>query len=650
MRGLIFSLTLAGMPVASIAVAEIPPALLPDRIEPAKATFLAYHLARLDGKPPEGDRVEGLALNILMVDPDNGRAIARYVNAVGEDTDRRVLELQARHPDNADLNYALGRILWRDDFNAFSVPYLRKAADATGNRDWLMETALTAYFAEDYATCVAYYDRAFVGNQAHWSDRIKRGECHAFLGHKAEAKADFDQVVSENEGQKWAYSVRMFKDGVFNGCKGNPDGKVESGWRNRRSGKYYEAYRDAHLALMCNPKHIGALELRLEIESNDRNLRRHQLSHAVALANVKDNGATYRDRAAKLVPPKPSETLSEALAIDILSGGHDANFRRRKAAYLATIVLQAEPDNAQARLWRARALTNMGVANLAPLAFADATAALKTPATAAAAHNVRGVLLWRNKATAEALKEFDTAIALAPDRPGPYGNRGTLRAELGQTDAALGDLNRAIADTPTEGLLIVRAQVYLKKNDPTHALADAEAVRKFNSRNPVARRVQIEALDRLGQKDKADGWHIDFVIEDEKAARADPYLSQRDPTIYARATEVDSKMQAYQAAQRIVATTNGMFEDVGTVTRYIDRARGASSAAAAVRPLRSARNLAENCVSRGKALLARDGAYFTAEDRTRYDQAFGACQKMVSELGPMIDQLSGTDGDDGDYD
>ncbi|ESQ80059.1 hypothetical protein [Asticcacaulis sp. YBE204] len=646
MRRMIFSLALTGT-LASVALADVPAKLAPDRIEPAKANFVAYHLARLDGNPPEGDRVEGLALNVLMVDPDNERAIARYVHAVGEDADRRILELHARHPDNPEINYATSRILFRDDFSVLALSYLRIAADATpGNRERLMETALMAYFAEDYATCVAYYDLAFAGGAAYWGDRIKRGECHAFLGHKAEAKADFDKVVADSEGQKTAYSVRMFRDGVFNSCKGNPDGKVDSGWRNRRSGKYYEAYRDAHLALMCDPKHIGALELRLEIESNDGNLRRHQLAHAVALANVKDNGTTYRDRTAKLVPPKPSDTLTEALAIDVATGGRDANFRRRKAAYLATIVLQAEPGNAQARLLRARALTNMAISNLEPLAYADATAALTNPATAAGAHNVRGVLLWRNKASTEALKDFDTAIALSPGWLRPYGNRGVLRAELGQTDAALSDLNKVIADDPSEDYLQVRSQVYLKKNESARALADAEAVRKLNSRNPVARRVQIEALDRMGQKDKADGWHIDFIIEDEKAARADAYLSQRDPTIYARAKDVDTKMQAYQAAERILATTDGMFEDVGTVTRYLERARSATSKAGAIRQLKSAQSLAQGCVNRGKWLLERDGAYFTTDDRTRYDQAFGACQKMATELSPMIDQLSGNGDDD----
>jgi hypothetical protein len=90
--------------------------------------------------------------------------------------------------------------------------------------------AMNAFYAEDDAACIAYFTRALaIGLNRDDTEQayLKRGECNARSGQKKDAEADFAKL----QGNGGAYSVRMFREGVFDGC-GWAWGSLEDRVRN----------------------------------------------------------------------------------------------------------------------------------------------------------------------------------------------------------------------------------------------------------------------------------------------------------------------------------------------------------------------------------------------------------------------------------
>jgi tetratricopeptide (TPR) repeat protein len=119
-------------------------------------------------------------------------------------------------------------------------------------------------------------------------------------------------------------------------------------------------------------------------------------------------------------------------------------------------------------------------------------------------------LLTRRGDRAEALKLLDRAVALHPDNPALYSERGRLHAEMGDRTAARRDFEQVIAKEPTgsksERALTARVELaHLRSLAGEHAaaLADCEAVLKADANFVEAYRQRAEALLALGRHQEA---------------------------------------------------------------------------------------------------------------------------------------------------
>jgi predicted Zn-dependent protease len=458
-------------------------------------------------------------------------------------------------------NYYLADKLSGEGYVTLALPYFAKAASARPNEAPVQyNAAINAFYAEDDAACISYFTQALtlnLGGNDEQQAYLKRGECYARSGKKKEAQADFARL----QGNDGAYSVRMFRDGVFNGCKGGGlDAKVRKAAAVADDWKTYEGYRDLTKVLVCDPKHIGALTERLKLEDRDNNLKRHALVHRIALQNLKDGGATFAARLKKLQPLTPAEMLAEGQAIDMANDGDRE--KRMRAAYLASRVLMAEPDNAQAHLLRARAIANLGIGQLSGLAWSHATLALQIDPTLATAHFVRAILFIRGKGYSEAAAELTAAIALDPNDMRFYAQRGDAYAQLGRNNEAVQDLTRFLASNPKDiPALQGRAQANYNLKKYQAAFNDLDAAFGIDPKNFAVRASIVGVLDAMGRKNDADSIHIALLADHEAEAKAHAYLSGRmTPALAAKAAQVKEGM-AFTAMQKRAADKFQAFVD-----------------------------------------------------------------------------------------
>jgi tetratricopeptide (TPR) repeat protein len=417
-----------------------------------------------------------------------------------------------------------------------ALPYYAKAASQRPNDAVVQDNAgINAFFAEDDAACIAYFTRSLAIGGPSQPSWLKRGECYARAGKKKEAEADFAKVPD----QSGAYSVRMLRDGVYDGCRGGSlDNRVKDAAKTADNWKTYEGYRDLTRVLVCDPKHVGALTERLKLEDRDNNLARHAQVHKIQLQNIKDGGATDAARARMLQQPTAAQMLAQGQAIDMANdtGGE----KRMRAAYLASRVLMVEPNNTQALLLRARALVNLGVGPLSAQAWDDATRALQGDPKLAGAHFVRAILFVRGNGLKEAVPELTAAIAIDPNDMRFYAQRGDAYAQLGQNEPAVSDLTRFLGANPKDIPALqgrALANYNLKKYDA--ALADLEAAYQVDKKNIRVRASMVRVLDAMGRKADADAVHIVMLAENEAEAKANAYLASRaTPGIAAKAGNV----------------------------------------------------------------------------------------------------------------
>lgn len=108
----------------------------------------------------------------------------------------------------------------------------------------------------------------------------------------------------------------------------------------------------------------------------------------------------------------------------------------------------------------------------------------------------------RARKGAQALAMLDKAIELAPGDAGARMMRGGLRAELGESDLALGDLNvvlKAMPNDPTTRLL--HATVMLRQGNQAAAIADAQMLAKVD--NAPGQLVRAQILVNCGRLTEA---------------------------------------------------------------------------------------------------------------------------------------------------
>jgi tetratricopeptide (TPR) repeat protein len=483
---------------------------------------------------------------LLPHDPVVLNQLAFYLGA--EQPDELYLDILAFNPDEPVANYHLAQNLSREGYVTLALPYFAKASIQRPNDEAVQYNAgMNAFYAEDDAACIAYLSRALEIGGASQQAWLKRGECHARAGKKNEARADFAKADLGG-----AYSVRMFNEGVFDGCGwawGSLEDRVNNAAATADDWKTYEGYRELSRVLQCEPKHVGALKERLKLEERDNNLKRHALVHRIQLQNLQDGGKTYAGRMKALQPPTAAEMLARGQAIDM--NNDPAGDKRMRAAYLASRVLMDDPRNAQAHLLRARALANLGIGPLSALAWMHATIALQIDPKLAPAHFVRAILFLRGKGYSEAAIELTTAIGLDPNDMRFYAQRGDAYAQMGRNESAVQDLTRFLAGSPQDvSALQGRALAYYNLKQYQAALNDLDAAFKVDPKNFRVKAMTVRVLDAMERKADADTVHIVLLADNEADAKANDYLAGRmTPQLATKAANV-KQGQAYAALEK----------------------------------------------------------------------------------------------------
>lgn len=534
---------------ASAQIQPTPKGWEPEQAINKSAAWLDEQIAVFERKEPAAN-IKLALRRAQMLLPDDlvvTNQLAYYYGS-GQ-PDHVYLDILAFRPDEPVANYYLAEKLSAEGYVNLALPFYAKAASQRPNDAVVQDNAgMNAFYAEDDAACIAYFSRSLeIGgpSQPTW---LKRGECYARAGKKKEAEADFAKV----EGNDGAYSVRMFREGVFNGCGwgwGSLDDRVRSAAATADDWKTYEGYRELTRVLECEPKHVGALKERLKLEDRDNNLKRHALVHRIQLQNLQDGGKTYAARLQALQQPTAAQMLAEGQAIDMTNDG--SGDKRMRAAYLASRVLMLEPDNAQAHLLRARALTNLGIGPLSGLAWQHATIALRADPKLAGAHFVRSILFMRGNGFAEAATELTAAIAIDPNDMRFYAQRGDAYAQLGRNEPAVQDLTRFLASSPKDiPALQGRALAYYNLKRYPAALADLETAFTVDPKNFRVKAATVRVLDAMGRKGEADAVHIVLMAEHETEAKANDYLVGRmTPELTAKAAQV-KEGQAFAALEK----------------------------------------------------------------------------------------------------
>jgi tetratricopeptide (TPR) repeat protein len=230
------------------------------------------------------------------------------------------------------------------------------------------------------------------------------------------------------------------------------------------------------------------------------------------MKNKQLSGATLKQPLLALEPQptSPDSPISPADVASVL--GQAMAFHRAgllgEAEKLYRRILQVERRNFDC-------LHLLGVICYQRGEFAEALrqidAALKIAPNVADAHNNRGNALRKLKRPEQALEAYDRAVALKPDDAATFNNRGAVFKELELFDEALADLDRAITLRPDFAEAFNnRGNVYKELERFDEALPDFDKAVALRADNPDAfnnRGVAFKELERfeeaLADLDKA---------------------------------------------------------------------------------------------------------------------------------------------------
>ncbi len=184
--------------------------------------------------------------------------------------------------------------------------------------------------------------------------------------------------------------------------------------------------------------------------------------------------------------------LGVAVALSALLTGETVRRRRTWGAALAVALLLTLgwASHAYASAWR----TSVSVWSHTLVRHPGAAFVL----------NMRGGAYSDGGRYAEAVGDFDAAVAANPTYPRTYLNRGYVRDKLGDARGALEDYGRAIALAPRDALAYNnRARILLRQGDAAAALQDAEQALALAPGHPA---VHLFLGNRAGAKLALRDW------------------------------------------------------------------------------------------------------------------------------------------------
>jgi len=165
---------------------------------------------------------------------------------------------------------------------------------------------------------------------------------------------------------------------------------------------------------------------------------------------------------------------------------------------------------------RARVFINSQSQYLVPLAWRDATAALKINPKLVSAYTVRGLVLRLENNFPAALIEINKGVAINPNDEKALLNRGFTNISLGNKEAGFRDLSRIIELAPENGgYYASRAGAYNTDGQTAKAIADYKQASKLNPRygDQNSDIELIKLYDKTGEKALADATHREYYYQ-----------------------------------------------------------------------------------------------------------------------------------------
>jgi tetratricopeptide (TPR) repeat protein len=161
------------------------------------------------------------------------------------------------------------------------------------------------------------------------------------------------------------------------------------------------------------------------------------------------------------------------------------------------------------------------------------------------ANHELGMVLHFVQKDAEAARIYTAALALRPDNPGVFVNRSLVLKNLGELEASIGDLRRAIAVAPRYAAAYINlGHVLLDQKKPDEAIAEFRKAIELGARKPGAHIGLGNALWHKGQADEAIAEYRKAIELDPKFARAHTNLG----VVLSHQGKLDEAIACYRKA------------------------------------------------------------------------------------------------------
>ena len=120
----------------------------------------------------------------------------------------------------------------------------------------------------------------------------------------------------------------------------------------------------------------------------------------------------------------------------------------------------------------------------------------------------RAEILRLNDRTAEAMPNYDKAVAMRPDNPEFRFNRALANSRLERIDAVIDDLTQVIGPNPRRGPFVVsalnnRGVAHMRKGEYAEAIADLDKALALDPGSPMTLVRRGLVYEKAGQRDKA---------------------------------------------------------------------------------------------------------------------------------------------------
>jgi tetratricopeptide (TPR) repeat protein len=420
-----------------------------------------------------------------------------------------------------------------------------------------------ALFAGNYRACMENVKIAFSKDKTdvlHNSYNFLLGICSAELGENKTSQKAFSSL---NAHLKNSFYYKLFQDNAFK-CTGTADDNYATASFSFTKGNYYPAFRDAFIALKCDPNHLPSLEILQKIAAA-ADERTDPLSGWA-------NPLKIRVLRVQNKPLPPAFELSEdekAEFLKFFTNRFQKAFDEKKydwALTYANEIVLGFPDKPNGYTLRARAVIAQGnFKNLQIAAWLDASKAIEINPKDELAYNVRGIIYSElKKDYAAAIKEYDKGVNLNPNDFRLLLNRGVAHYFLKNYKNAYSDFDRSTTLNPNDfNSFRNKGVAAMELKDYQNAILAFEKAVAMPSATYALKssmyKSLVTAYDAIGNKVMGDSKHREFLECCLDSAEAKS-IENRNPTLVAewrqtKQLEEQANEKARQAARAAMNKT-----------------------------------------------------------------------------------------------